>query len=137
MTETKKAPMSNPSKNGSRTEENRIREYRFGHVKTGSRTFTSDVIVWTGRIKERWWRKEGHRLRPEDLDEVIESRPARLVVGTGCYEAMEVPESTRRALEQSGIELTILPTGEAVECWNRWLEEGVESGIVAALHLTC
>lgn len=116
---------------------NRIEEYRFGHIRIESRSYSSDVIIWPGRVLDGWWRKQGHSLCPEDLEEVIAGRPARLVVGTGQSGVMRVPDSTRRWLEKEGVELIAAPTGEAVQIWNQWLDDGIVDGVVAALHLTC
>ncbi len=116
---------------------NRIEAYRFGNIRIGSRSYGSDVIIWPDRVVDGWWRKQGHSLCPEDLEEVMAGRPARLVVGTGASGVMRVPESTRRWLESKGVELMAAPTGEAVQIWNRWLDDGIVEGAVAALHLTC
>lgn len=116
---------------------NRIEEYRFGHIRIGSRSYGSDVIIWPDRVVDGWWRKQGHSLCPEDLAEVMAVRPARLVVGTGQSGVMRVPDGTRSWLEKEGVELMAVPTQEAVEIWNQWLDDGIVDGVVAALHLTC
>jgi len=116
---------------------NRIEEYRFGQIRIGSKSYSSDVIIWPDRVQDGWWRRQGHSLSPEDLKEVILGHPARLVVGTGYYGDMSIPEGTRKWVEKEGIELTALPTEEAVKVWNRWLDHGTINDAVAAFHLTC
>jgi hypothetical protein len=46
-----------------------------------------DAIVLPHRVVSGWPRREGHGLVLEDLDEVLDELPARLVVGTGAYAA--------------------------------------------------
>lgn len=112
-----------------------VTHYEFGRIEIDGESFTSDVIIGPAQVNAGWWRRQGHRLDREDLDSVVKLRPEVLVVGTGCYGRMAVPEETRAFLEAQGIELHIAPTGEAVEEFNR-LQRRCAS-IVAALHLTC
>jgi hypothetical protein len=60
----------------------------FGRVTIDGRAETRDVIALPERVVRGWWRKEGHRLVLEDLDEVLDELPERLLVGTartaGC-----------------------------------------------------
>ena len=44
-----------------------IEDYRFGRVVIDGRAYTSDVIVFPDRVKDNWWRNEGHELCPADL----------------------------------------------------------------------
>jgi hypothetical protein len=47
---------------------------------------------------------------------------------------MRVTQETEQALRDAGIELIALPTGQAVETYNRLRSE---RAVAAALHLTC
>jgi hypothetical protein len=58
-----------------------IEGYRFGRVTIDGREETRDVIVLPGRLVRDWWRKEGHGLVLEDLDEVLDELPS------GCSSA--------------------------------------------------
>jgi hypothetical protein len=49
----------------------RVRDYRFGHVVDG-REETRDVIVLPHRVVSNLWRKDGHSLVLEDLEEVLD-----------------------------------------------------------------
>ena len=111
-----------------------VQEYRFGRMVVDGETHTKDLILLPDRVVGNWWRKEGHRLLPEDLKEVFEARPEVLVVGTGAYGMMKVPEETRRAVEEAGIELRVARTGEAWRLYNRLREKRRTAG---AFHLTC
>jgi hypothetical protein len=112
----------------------KITGYDFGKITIEGKAYTSDVIVTPEEVRASWWRKEGHRLHREDLDEVVRAKPEVLVVGTGYYGRMSIPSETEAFLKSKGIRLLGAPTGEAVREFNR-LQETTRA--VAALHLTC
>ncbi len=111
-----------------------IEDYAFGRIRIGGRIYTSDVVVFPDRVKDSWWRKEGHRLDPADLAEAIAASPEVLVVGTGALGVMQVPEETVAWLRARGIDVRLAKTGKAVEIFN---ELAKSRKTVAALHLTC
>ncbi|MDH4198415.1 MAG: Mth938-like domain-containing protein [Candidatus Aminicenantes bacterium] len=111
-----------------------IEDYAFGRIRIEGRSYTSDVLVFPDRVDASWWRKEGHRLRPEDLAEVVAAAPEVLVVGTGALGVMRVPEETVAWLRAQGIDVRSAKTGEAVEIFN---DLAKSKKAVAALHLTC
>ncbi|MFN2590902.1 MAG: FAD-dependent oxidoreductase [Actinomycetota bacterium] len=110
-----------------------IDSYRFGHIVIDGQEHTRDVIILPGRVEAGWWRKDGHSLVMEDLDDVVDALPERLVVGTGADARMEPDPDAIRALEAKGIRVEVLPTGEAV----RRFGELDPANTAAALHLTC
>ncbi len=112
----------------------KIESYQFGRIVIDDQAHHKDVIILPGRVIGGWWRKEGHVLHPEDLEAVFEAAPEVLVVGQGASGLMRVTDETEQALRDAGIELIALPTGEAVETYNRLRGE---RAVAAALHLTC
>ncbi|MBS3815410.1 MAG: hypothetical protein KGY45_02455 [Hadesarchaea archaeon] len=111
-----------------------IDSYSFGKIVIDGQKYTSDVIILTNRVKGNWWRKEGHTLNPEDLDEVIEEEPEVLIIGKGKHGRMTVPEKTREYIESKEIKLITKPTDEACKEFN---EISKKRKTIAALHLTC
>jgi len=97
-------------------------------------THTHDVILLPDRVVANWWRKQGHRLEVTDLQEVLNAAPEVLVVGTGAYGAMKVPQETKDALEAAGIELRTAHTGDAWHVYNDLREQRRTAGV---FHLTC
>ncbi len=113
-----------------------IESYRFGSMTVNGQDYENDLILFPERVSPGWWRREGHSLLPEDLEEVIRYNPRTLIVGTGHSDRMDVPLSTRKFLEEKGIELLALPTARAVKEFNRMVEEGRDD-LAGAFHLTC
>ncbi len=113
----------------------RVEGYRFGRIVVSGKEYTSDVIIYPDRVRAGWWRKEGHYLHMEDLEEVLEFNPEVLVIGTGASGAMRVPGDLVEELERRGIKVIVERTEDACKTFNRLAEEGKR--VVAALHLTC
>ena len=112
-----------------------IDHYKFGQIAVDGRDFQSDLIIFPERVQENWRRKEGHRLDRDDLQTVLADKPDMLVIGTGYFGRMQVPQETLAALSQAGIPVRLAKTGDAVSEFNRLQREYAR--IVAALHLTC
>ena len=111
-----------------------IDSYDFGRIVIDGKRYNSDLIVFPDKVRDSWWRKEGHRLHVEDLKDVLEAKPEVLVVGTGYSGLMTVPPETRKYVESEGIELIAHRTAEACKTFNRLVQS---RKVVAALHLTC
>lgn len=113
----------------------RITGYRFGEIEIDGQTYRADVILTPERLIGDWWRQESHRLAVADLADILSVNPEILVVGTGYYGRMRIPEETRRYLQARGVELRQAHTREAAQEFNRLQREFAR--VVAALHLTC
>ncbi|HEV3505144.1 MAG TPA: MTH938/NDUFAF3 family protein [Actinomycetes bacterium] len=111
----------------------RIDGYEFGRIIVDGREETRDLIVLPDRVVRNWWRRDGHRLVLDDLVEVLEELPARLVVGTGADGRMRPDPDAIRQLRERGVVVEALPTGQAVRRFGE-LNPGCAA---AALHLTC
>jgi hypothetical protein len=111
----------------------KLEGYRFGHLLVDGEEQTRDVIVLPNRVVTNWWRKEGHGLVIEDLEDVLEELPGRLIVGTGASEQMRPDPDAVQRLKERGVEVEILPTARAV---GRYSELNPAS-TATALHLTC
>jgi hypothetical protein len=107
--------------------------YAFGRVTVDGREETRDVILLPERVVRDWWRKEGHSLVLEDLDEVLDELPERLLIGTGAYGRTRPDPGALETLRARGIEVEVLPTADAVQRYTRLDPRKT----AAALHLTC
>ena len=114
----------------------RIENYSPGHVTVDGVELKRDVIVLPDRVVRDWWRRDGHSLVTEDLDDVLDDLPERLVVGCGYASRLEPDPSVVEALAQRGVKVEALPTPEAVERYGE-LEARNPAAVAAALHLTC
>jgi hypothetical protein len=111
----------------------RLDDHGFGRLTVDGEEHTRDVIVLPRRVVADWWRREGHRLVLEDLDDVLDELPERLIIGTGAYGRMRPDPDALEQLRARGVDVEVLPTDEAVRRYG-----GLDPAATAtALHLTC
>ena len=111
----------------------RLEGYSFGRIIVEGSAQTRDLIVLPERVVTDWWRRDGHSLAMEDLDEVIDALPERLILGVGAHGRLHPDPEVIAALERRGIAVECLRTDEAVRRYG----ELDERRTAAALHLTC
>lgn len=116
-----------------------ITHYSFGQLVFKDHTYTKDLIIIRTQhiesILDSWWRKEGHKLQIEDLEEVWGSGVKFLIVGTGARGLMQVDEKVKNKAEELGIKLEVYLTEEAVKRFNELYLKG--EPLAGAFHLTC
>lgn len=113
-----------------------IESYSFGRIVIDGKSYNKDIIVTTRGVIPNWWRRQGHKLTVEDLEGYINFNLDVLVIGTGYYGIMRVPEEVIEELKERGVkEVIVKPTKEACKIFNEFLRKKVK--VVAALHLTC
>jgi hypothetical protein len=104
-------------------------------MRVDGKTYTTDLKIIGDTVKDNWWRREGHRLQPDDIVDILESRPDVLVVGTGYAGNLDIPADLRRDLAERGVRLLSDRTAEAVDLFNRHRVQ--EENVAGAFHLTC
>ena len=112
-----------------------IDSYSFGLMKINGQKYKTDLILFPERISPNWWRKQGHSLAKEDIQEILEFQPDVLVIGTGASDLMRVPRSVLKVLKDAGILVISKKTGEAWTLFNEQLKKAKR--VVGAFHLTC
>ncbi len=113
-----------------------IDRYLFGSLVADGREFRTDVLITPAGVRDGWRRREGHVVRAEDLSDLLEDHPERLVIGTGAYGRMRPAPDLGRELAQRGVIVEEMPTAAAVERINEMLRVGA-AGWAGALQLTC
>jgi len=111
-----------------------INSYKFGVININGKTYMKDVIIIGDEVFHPWWRREGHRVYPEDLKYPLEKNVNKIVIGTGYWNRVTIPEETKNFLKDNGIEFIFLGTKEAVDMYNNDKEK---TSTAYCLHLTC
>ncbi len=111
----------------------RIEQYEFGRARIDGQEYSRDVIVLPDRVVPNWWRRDGHSLVIEDLEDVLDQLPEHLVVGTGADGRMRPDPGALEQLRSRGVEVEALPTPQAIRRYG----ELDPANAAAALHLTC
>jgi hypothetical protein len=111
----------------------KLEDYSFGQIVVDGEEHTRDLIALPDRVMSNWWRREGHSLVMDDLEQVQDELPERLIVGCGAHGQLRPHPAVIEALRARGIEVEALRTGEAVRRYGG----SDERRTAAALHLTC
>ena len=113
-----------------------IGQYTTGsHMTVQGTNYYQDLKIIHGNVKDNWWRKEGHRLYADDINDILSAKPDVLVIGTGYAGNMSVPMSLRTAIEGQRIKVIVEKTSEATKTFNRLIAQGKD--VAGAFHLTC
>ena len=112
-----------------------IQEYHFGNMMVDNQPHVNDLKIIDGKVVSKWWRREGHTVTEEDVDDVLAATPRYFVVGTGQPGRMAVDANLSGILARLGIELIEEPTDQAIHTFNRLHRDGEK--VAGAFHLTC
>ncbi len=113
----------------------KIKSYEFGRIEIYGTVYTSDVIIYDEYINSSWWRKEGHYLQIEDIEEILNTKPDVIIIGTGKFDTMKVSNDVMEELDSRGIKAIYVKTDEACKRHNKISDSNKK--VVTALHLTC
>jgi hypothetical protein len=112
-----------------------INAYEFGLIIVDGKEYTTDIIIFPdGKVRDSWWRKDGHRLSIDDLIDLIESQPEIIIAGTGAHGFMQPEKELEHQLIIRGIEFKSAPSGQAIKLYN---ELYGKKRLGACFHLTC
>jgi hypothetical protein len=111
-----------------------IDSYEFSMIVINGKRYSSDVIIYPNNVKDDWWRKKGHQLCVDDLENVMEENPEVIVVGMGNPGLMRVLPETEKYIQSKGIKLIVQNTPDACKTYNQLSSS---QKVIALLHLTC
>jgi hypothetical protein len=112
-----------------------IEQYTFGNIVVNGVTYNNDIKIIQGSVVSEWWRKSGHFVEVDDIQDILKSKPDILVIGKGQPGQMKSTDTLRKFLKKCDIELIEKKTSEAVETFNRLSKKG--KNVAAGFHLSC
>ncbi len=116
----------------------RITSWRWGRVSIEGYGTVKDAKLYPGGARAWDWRETGTRhdpgIQPTDVAELLEHGAKTVILSRGVLRMLKVCPETLAQLEEKGIRVHILPTGEAVTTYNL-LRETERVG--ALIHSTC
>lgn len=113
----------------------KIDGYSFGEISLAGKVYSSDLKILGEKIVPNWWRKQGHLLQLEDIEDILEFRPDVLVIASGAYGLMKVEAGVERCLRSRNIKYQVSSTPEACREFNHLLESGLK--VAGCFHLGC
>jgi hypothetical protein len=116
----------------------RARLVSFGTIEIEGRRYEHDVVIEAGVVRKRSKKpSKSYRARfghtPLSAQEDIPWSGPRLVIGTGASGQLPVMDEVVGEAARRGIELTVMPTGEACQL----LADLSGEDVFAVLHVTC
>jgi hypothetical protein len=112
-----------------------ISDFSFGRIVVNGRTCTTDIKVIQGTLTSDWWRKSGHTVEIEDVQDILNAELDILVIGKGQPGYMKIADSLKQRLSELNIKLIEAPTARAVETFNRLYKEGRR--VAGGFHFGC
>ena len=112
-----------------------ITEFSFGRIVVEGQACHNDIKIVQGKLVPDWWRKSGHSVEIEDVQDILDSGSQILVVGTGQPGYMKITDALRRQLQTKNIQLIEEPTAKAIQTFNRLHNEGKQ--VSAGFHVGC
>lgn len=112
-----------------------IEQYSFGNMVINGVSYRNDVKIIQGKVVSEWWRKKGHLVDIDDVQDILKSKPDILVLGKGSPGQMKSSEALRKFLKNNGIELIEEKTSHAFKTFNRLFHKG--ENVSAGFHLSC
>lgn len=98
-----------------------------------------DAKLWPGGSREWDWNETGTShvpgVQPGDVEELVEHGAETVILSLGQHRRLRVRDETLAYLEGRGVDVQLLPTGEAVERYNELAEAGEAVG--GLVHSTC
>ena len=98
-----------------------------------------DAKLYPGGAREWDWNETGTRHTPgiqiADVEELLKNGAEWIILSTGVYQQLKVPEATVHYLKRVGAEVKVAQTEQAVEAYNQLAQEGYAVG--GLFHSTC
>ena len=110
-------------------------EFSFGRIVVDGQICNSDIKIVRDKLVPDWWRKSGHTVAIEDVQDILDSDSTILVVGKGQPGYMRVTESLKEHLNKNDIELIVEQTSDAIKIFSRLMQEGKR--VSGGFHVGC
>ena len=112
-----------------------ITDFSFGRIVANGQTYNTDIKIVRDTLVPDWWRKNGHTVEIEDVQDIIDSESAILVIGKGQPGYMRVTESLREHLDKNNIKLIVEQTSDAIQTFSRLMQQGKQ--VSGGFHVGC
>lgn len=112
-----------------------ITNFSFGRIVVDGQTYNSDIKIVLGKLVPDWWRRRGHSVDIEDIQDILNSSSEIIVIGSGQPGYMKTSDSLRRHLELNHLQLIEEPTSDAVQTFNLLNTEGKR--VSGGFHVGC
>ena len=117
----------------------KIDSFSFGSIVVDGKKYRKDLIFLPdGTVKKRhggFWMFGDHDIKKEEIEELHKAGAELTIVGIGTSSKACVSDEAKSYTQEANLELSILPSRDAVEKWNQLLSQGKK--VAALIHITC
>lgn len=117
----------------------KIDSFSFGSIVVDGKKYRRDLIFLPdGTIKRRkggFWMFGDHNITKEEIEELFQSGAEVALIGIGTSSRALVSDEAKKYFEETNLDLSILPSTDAVGKWNQMLDQGKK--VAALIHITC
>lgn len=117
----------------------KIDKTKFGSITIAGESYEHDVLIrMDGEVEKRKKKlsKEiygtSHTISLAEAEYIYEDGARRLIIGTGQTGMVQLSEEADHFFKAKGCQVTLLPTPEALLCWNETEGKGI-----GLFHITC
>ena len=117
----------------------RIDSFSFGSIVVDGKKYRRDLIFGPdGTVTVRkggFWMFGDHTFKKEEIEALAREGAQQVIVGIGTDSKANVSDEVRGDARQMNVEISVLPSHQAVERWNQGAGEGKK--VAAIIHITC
>jgi hypothetical protein len=117
----------------------KINKTRFGSITVAGENYEHDILIrLNGKVEKRKKKlsKEvfgtSHIISLAEAEHIYEEGARCLIIGTGQSGMAKLSSEAAAFFQQKKCNVDLLPTPEAVRCWNE-----AESPAIGLFHITC
>lgn len=117
----------------------RIEDASWGRIEVeGRKEPFKDAKLWPGGARAWDWSETGTRhepgVQPADVRELVEQGARRVILSRGRMGRLRIREDTLAFLEEEGVKVEVLRTGDAIRRYNELADR---EPVGALIHSTC
>jgi hypothetical protein len=112
-----------------------IDSFHFGTIVVNGVSYSSDIKIIGEKVVSRWWRRSGHLVVLEDIQDIVAAGPDAVVIGQGSPGLMKISDPVRNLLKKNGASLQAAETAKAVEIFNALVMKN--KNVAAGFHVGC
>jgi len=117
----------------------RVNSFKFGSIVVDDKKYGRDLFLYPdGGIKKRkggFWKFGSHAIKREEIEELVNSTPGIIIVGTGTDGIAKLNPDADALLRSVEVESIVVPSPEAVDKFNELSSQGKHPA--ALIHITC
>ena len=117
----------------------RIEDAWFGSITVEGTRYEYDIIIrLSGKVRRRNKQLSkaihgtSHRISLDEIRDLHRKRANRIIIGAGHESQVELSPEAEEYLTEKACRVDLLPTPQAIECWNE-----AEGEVLGLFHVTC